>query len=68
VSEPVIEIRTPGHIRQQLDPEANFRERDDADIQLFKRLCSNKLNNFGSGFGRRSSDKILVSSNQSVTK
>src|SRR4051794_23043888 len=43
VIEPLIQIPSTADVRQQLDPEADLRDRDHADVQKVERLRGDKL-------------------------
>jgi hypothetical protein len=66
VREPVIEFGSLGRIGHDLDPELYFGERYSTDVKQFERWTAMNATTLRSGFGRRSSDKTLISSSQAA--
>ena len=64
--EPVIEVGAAGGLTDQLYAETNLGQGYRADVKLIERTTGNERNNLCSGLGRRSSERILVSSNHAI--
>ena len=61
VCEPVIQLGATVWFVNKLDAKTDLSKGYRADVKLIKRAPGDKIDDLGSGLGRRSSDKTLVS-------
>ena len=54
-------------VGDEFDAEADFGEGHGADVEMFEWFAATKASTLGSGLGRRSSERMFVSSSQPVT-
>ena len=66
VREPVIQLGAAVGFVNKLNAEANLGKSYRADVKLIQRALATKSTTLGSGFGRRSSDKTLVSRSHAI--
>jgi hypothetical protein len=66
VREPFVQLGAAVGFVDKLYAKSNLGKSDHADMKLLKRLVVTNATTLGSGFGRRSSDKMLVSSSHAI--
>jgi hypothetical protein len=66
VREPFSQFTPAIRVPYYLDSIPDFGKRHDTDKKLIERITSNKRTTFGSGLGRRSSERMFVSSSHAI--